>query len=306
MIDSTLRALVCNVVWSLACASALVACAAPAATFESPEAALQALVESAEDPELAQELLGPGNFELLWSGDEATDREDLEAVRELIREQVVFQTAEDGARIALLGEDEWPLPLPIVRAGSGWRFDVEAGLEEILIRRIGRNELATIDTLRACVEAQYEYAAESRDGNPRAFAAKFASAEGLHDGLYWPTEPDEPESPLGPLLAQAAASGYQLSELRSVPYQGYHFRMLTAQGESASGGAYAYTDENGHLSRGFAILAWPATYDNSGIMTFVVNQLGIVFERDFGPDTTEAVAEIDAYDPDANWSPVVD
>jgi hypothetical protein len=280
------------------------ACATNTLTFASPEEAVKALVDSAEDRSRAEELLGSGGFDMLRSGDEVADHEDIEAVRALIREKVAFEDDGDDCRIALLGNDAWPLPLPIVREGERWRFDVEAGKDEILRRRIGRNELGTIATLRAIVEAQYDYVAEGRDGRPPAFASKFASSEGKHDGLYWPVGENEAESPLGPLVASAAKHGYERpSQGDPEPYQGYHYRLLTAQGASAPGGARSYLVD-GQLRDGFAVLAWPATWGNSGMKTFLVNQRGIVYERDLGASTESEAQRIASFDPDTNWSPV--
>ncbi|MBX3463956.1 MAG: DUF2950 domain-containing protein [Planctomycetes bacterium] len=286
---------------------ALAACAAPGATFATPEEALQALVDSAEDRTRADELLGPGGFEVLRSGDDVADREDLETVRALIREKIAFEDDGDDRRIALLGPEGWPLPLPLVRAGSGWRFDVDAGKEEILNRRIGRNELHAVATLRACVEAQHEYAAVGRDGQPPAFAARWRSREGRRDGLFWPVGDGETPSPLGPLVAAAAREGYDREDGGDPePFHGYHFRILTEQGRHAPGGARSYLDADGRLTGGFAVLAWPATWGNSGVMTFVVDRRGLVFERDLGRDTALAAKAITAFDPDPSWQPVVD
>jgi hypothetical protein len=284
----------------------LAGCAAPLASFASPDEALQALLASAEDHAKAEELLGPGGFDVLLSGDEVADRNDLAAVRALIREKVQFEDDGSADRVtALLGHDGWPLPLPLQRDEGRWRFDVDAGREEILNRRIGRNELATIATLRACVQAQREYAAAARDGQRPAFAAQWFSSEGKHDGLYWPAKDGEPESPLGPLLAAAAAEGYRRAE-QPIPYHGYHYRILTGQGPAGPGGERSYLDASGRLTGGFAFIAWPATYGNSGIMTFVVNQQGIVFERDLGGDTARVGERVPVYDPDDGWTPVVD
>jgi hypothetical protein len=281
----------------------LAACATSSLTFDSPEEAVKALVDSAEDPSRAEELLGAGGFDMLKSGDEVADNEDMEAVRALIREKVAFENDGDDCRIALLGNDAWPLPLPIVRDGNRWRFDVEAGKDEILTRRIGRNELRTLETLRAIVDAQFEYASEGRDGRPTGFADKWASTEGKHDGLYWPAE-NEQQSPLGPLVAAAAAQGYERpSKGDPEPYHGYFYRLLTAQGSSAPGGAHSYLVD-GQLRNGFAVVAWPATWGNSGIMTFVVNQRGMVYQRDLGDGTTTAAQRITTFDPDASWAPV--
>jgi hypothetical protein len=289
----------------LALSTLVAACTTPTLTFATPHEAVQALVDSADDRSRAEELLGEGGFDVLKSGDEVADREDLDAVRALIREKVAFEAVADDRTIALLGEAAWPLPLPLVKEADRWRFDVDAGKDEILNRRIGRNELGTIATLRACVDAQFEYAAEGRDGGPPAYAAKWASSDGKHDGLYWPAADGEPQSPLGPLVAAAAAQGYQRSDDgEPEPYHGYFFRILTSQGVNAPGGARSYLDDQGRLRHGFAFLAWPATWASSGVMTLLVNQQGIVYERDLGEDTATLAAAITTYDPDASWSPV--
>lgn len=295
-----MRSLLCSLVSLLP----LAACATNSLTFASPEEAVQALVDSAEDRARAEELLGAGGFDVLQSGDEVADHEDIEAVRALIREKVAFEDDGDDCRIALLGNDAWPLPLPIVREGTRWRFDVVAGKDEILNRRVGRNELSTLATLRAIVEAQFEYASEGRDGRPPAFADKFASSEGKHDGLFWQVGENEPESPLGPLVAAAAGQGYERPQQGDPePYHGYHYRVLTAQGASAPGGARSYVVD-GQLRDGFAVIAWPATWGNSGVKTFLVNQRGIVYERDFRESTAKEAQRIASFDPDASWSPV--
>lgn len=267
-------------------------CATPRASFSSPQAAVQALVDSAHDRQLAEKLIGPGNFELLRSGDPEADRRDVALVRELIQQKVVFVDQGDGVVIALLGKDAWPLPLPIVREGNGYSFDVEAGREEMLRRRIGRNELYAIAALRACVLAQHEYAAIGRDGNAASFARALRSSPGRHDGLHWPAAAGEPASPLGELLADAADGK---------AFHGYRYRILTAQGKAAPGGARSYLDSQGVLRTGFAFVAWPESYGETGIMTFVVNQQGILFECDLG---TRGADAIQAYDPDETWNPV--
>lgn len=289
---------------SLACS---LGCAGPRnASFDSPEAAVQRLVEAASDEEAAEELLGPGGFSMLRSGDDVADREDLEAVTALVVEKLAFEDLEDGRKIALLGAEGWELPIPLVPDGDRWRFDVEAGAEEIHNRRVGRNELSTLATLREIVAAQGEYAAEGRDGNPPAFAGRIVSSEGKHDGLYWPVAEGEPESPLGPLVADAAEEGYGAGEAQPSPYHGYFYRLLTKQGPHAPGGARNYIDEHGLLTRGFGVIAWPATYGQSGVMTFMVNQQGIVFQKDIGPTTAASVQLLKAFDPDPNWTPTAD
>ncbi|MEW6743867.1 MAG: DUF2950 domain-containing protein [Planctomycetota bacterium] len=283
------------------------ACAGPrAGTFATPEEAVQALVESTENAARAEELLGPGGFDVLKSGDDVADREDIVAVKGLILQRVAFKDSGEGRKIALLGHDAWELPIPLVSEGERWRFDVEAGKEEVLNRRVGRNELLTIATLHAGVDAQREYARQGRDGNAPAYARKWFSDPGKQDGLYWPVPEGELESPLGLLVAAAAAEGYQRSDERPVPYHGYFYRILTAQGANAPGGAKGYVDAAGLMTGGFALLAWPATYGNSGIMTFQVNHLGIVFQRDLGPDTEQEAQRITAFDPDASWEPTGD
>lgn len=278
----------------------------PAGTFKSPEAAVKQLIDAGENKTAAEELLGPGGWELLRSGDDVADREDFNAVRALAVERIEFEDVNENCKIARLGKDHWELPLPLVRDGKQWRFDVEAGREEVLNRRVGRNEISTTASLRALAQAQIEYASVEHDGKPRMFATRLLSNMGVHDGLYWPAAVGEPESPLGEFVAQAASEGYPNSGSKPVPYHGYLFRLLTSQGASAPGGVRTYLDERERLTRGFAILAWPATYGNSGVMSFVINQQGIVFEKDLGKDTANAAQAIKSYDPDSTWTPTAD
>jgi len=282
----------------------LVGCAAQqTATFATPEAAVHRLVESAENPDAAEELLGAGGFELLRSGDDVADRQDFEAVVALVGEGLAFEDVDPDRKLALLGRERWELPIPLVREAGVWRFDVEAGREEILNRRVGNNELSTISTLRALVEAQREYAVLGNAG-PRIYAARVLSSDNARDGLYWPTAEGEPQSPLGSLVAEAFEEGYRADQ--PIPYHGYFYRLLTAQGPSAPGGKKSYLDAQGRLAGGFAVLAWPATHDNSGVMSFLVNQQGLVFQKDLGPDTARVAAGMKAYDPDTSWAPTAD
>jgi hypothetical protein len=274
--------------------------------FATPEHAVRALADAGTDEELAERLLGAGGFDLLRSGDEVADREDLAHVRRLIDEKIAFEQLDAGVTVALLGNDGWELPIPLMQDDRGWSFDVEAGREEVLARRIGRNELSTIASLRELVVAQREYASVGRDGKPRAFAQKIWSSDGQHDGLYWPVREGEPPSPVGELLARAAHEGYRRSEEGPLAYHGYHYRLLRAQGSHAPGGAKSFLDAQGNLVAGFAVLAWPATYDNSGVMSFVVSHHGIVFERDLGPETEQRAQAIEAYDPGEGWEPCID
>ena len=197
---------------------------------------------------------------------------------------------------------DWPLPIPLVRSGGQWRFDGEAGREEVLARRIGRNELETIQVLQAMADAQVEYARADRGRNAAVgYARKFASSPGRKDGLYWPVKAGEPASPLGPLVAQATREGYGDGKLR--PYRGYVFKMLEGQGPAARGGAFDYVHK-GAMIGGFAIVARPVSYGVSGVMTFMINQDAVVFQKDLGPQTAQAVAAMKRFDPGPGWTPV--
>ncbi len=308
---SFLRASLCGVALS----AALAACAgfAPAGasggrSFETPEEAVRALAALAGSGDFAagDEILGPGSMDLLRSGDDAADRADALRVRAMIDRKLGFENVGEDRRIALLGDDEWPFALPLVREGGRWRFDVEAGREELANRRVGRNELRTIATLHAFVDAQREYQAEPRDGNPRSFASKIVSTEGRRDGLFWPARAGEPESPLGPEVAAAAAEGYRPADGSMPAFHGYRYRILHRQGPNAAGGVRSYADAQGRLTGGFAAVAWPVRHGVSGVKSFLVSDRGIVFEKDLGPDTAETAAAIDAYDPDASWEPVAE
>ncbi len=229
------------------------------------------------------------------------DREDFQRVKVMIEEWVGFEDFDENTKIALLGEDAWPWPIPLVKAGNGWRFNTEEGREELLNRRIGRNELWTLTSLHEIVEAQREYRSEPRDGKPRAFARRFRSTEGNRDGLYWPSDDESDLSPLGEALA-----GSEKWQDEPHPFHGYFYRILTSRGANAPGGEMDYLDEDGNLTRGYAVIAWPAKYGNSGVMTFMVNHRGLVFEKDLGADTAQVVEAIESYNPDSSWSPTED
>lgn len=271
--------------------------------FDSPEAAIQRLSEliGNYDRSEVERVFGQGSVEMFSSGDAATDREDFYRVKDMIQEAVAFEEVDGDTRVALLGEAEWPWPIPLVRDGEGWRFDSEKGRQELLNRRVGRNELWTLTALYELVEAQREYRSEPRDGNPPAYAQKFRSTEGKHDGLYWSTEDGSEPSPAGRFLAESDAR-----EDRPQAFYGYYYRILTRQGEQAPGGGRDYLDENGQLTGGFAVIAWPAKYGNSGVMTFQVSNRGLVFQKDLGLNTEELVKTIDSYNPDLSWDPTED
>jgi hypothetical protein len=279
------------------------------AWFPTPEAAAQALIDAAvaEDVDALRLVLGPAAGELS-SGDPVADRADREAFVEaaVAAAGIEQEDGVDDRATLVIGEDDWPFPIPLVREEPGWRFDTAVGLDEIYARRIGRNELHAIAVLEAYVQAQYDYQAEDRTGEGRQFAQKLRSGEGLHDGLYRPVAEGEPASPMGPLVAEAVAAGYgQQNTGEPAPYHGYYYRILKAQGPNAPGGAMSYVND-GHMTRGFTAIAFPAEYGNSGIMTFIVNQQGIVFENDLGEETGTLATAITEYDPDDTWDPAVE
>ena len=282
-------------------------CASPGARYASPQEATDALV-AALDPELdvaaLETILGPGIDDLVSSGDEVYDTANRRRFVAEYRSRRAFEVGEDGNTYVTIGEDEWPFPIPLVKRSGGWSFDTESGRDELLNRRIGRNELDTIQTILAIADAQLEYALLDPDGNGvRDYAQRFRSNPGERDGLYWPDEDGPPTSPIGPFVAEATAEGYEIPSDPDAPgrvYHGYRFRMLTRQGVSADGGAFEYVID-GRMIGGFAILAWPATHGNSGIMTFMVNQDGVVWERDLGPGTEAIAREMTEFDPDENW-----
>jgi len=277
--------------------------------YATPEEAAQALIDAAValDPEVLKTVLGPDVGDLS-SGDAVADAADREAFVEAALTAAGIDEGESGNTATLvIGKNDWPFAIPLVKDDKGWRFDMEAGLDEVYRRRIGRNELYAIAVMRAIVDAENEYHAADRDGDGiREYAQRLGSSEGKKDGLYWPVGDGEPESPIGPLVAEAVAQGYEKSEDGSaVPYHGYFYRMLGAQGANAPGGAMEY-EKDGNASKGFAVLAYPAEYGNSGIMSFVVHQQGIVFEKDLGEDVANPAAAIAKYDPDRSWDPVTE
>lgn len=271
--------------------------------FDTPEAAIQTLSELIGQPDdnRIEQVFGAGSLDMFRSGDTEADSEDFQRVNELIGHWVGFEDIDENTKIALFGEVAWSWPIPLVREGNGWRFDTDEGRQELLNRRIGRNELWTLTSLHEVVDAQREYRSEPRDGNPPAYAQRFRSTDGNRDGLYWATDDESEQSPLGEFLA-----GTEAREDEHRPFQGYFYRILTRRSANAPGGEMDYLDENGLLTRGYAVIAWPAKYGNSGVMTFVINHRGLVFEKDLGSDTAQVVAAIDSYDPDTTWSPTED
>lgn len=274
-------------------------------TFQSPDAAVKALVAAtrAHDVKALVALFGPGSNDLISSGDDVDDAWGRNMFVKAYGEAHRLETAGSKRRVLYVGKDDWPMPVPIVKAGNRWKFQTEEGRQEILSRRVGTNELGAIQTCLAIVDAQKEYAVLDRDTDQLLeYARKFESEKGKSDGLFWETAPGEPLSPLGPLVARATAEGYKNGEQMS-PYHGYFFRIITAQGENANGGAYSYI-VNDNMIGGFAIVAYPALYRASGVKTFIVNHEAVVYEKDLGPDTAKLAAAIDVFDPDKSWKKV--
>jgi hypothetical protein len=272
---------------------------APAAqrTFASAEEAGKALAEAVRSADVAKLLavVGPQAKSWLSSGDEVADRADWKRFLDAYDKKNSIAMQGDKA-VLQCGDDEWPFPAPIVKKGSAWAFDANSGREEVINRRVGRNELDTIQVLLAVVDAQREYAQQS-DG---AYARHIRSTPGKKDGLYWATGPGEKESPLGPLAASASREGYKGEAAAPAAFHGYRYRIVTAQGKDAKGGAYDYV-VNGRMIGGFAIVAWPASYGLSGVKSFVVNHDGVVFEKDLGPGTEAAAQKITRFNPDSTW-----
>jgi hypothetical protein len=273
--------------------------------FPSADAAAQALVAAAKNDDAAGliEILGPSGKSIVSTGDTVADRNArrIFASRAALKMKLVPSHGSKTTKTLLAGKDDWPLPIPIVEMNGQWYFNTALGKQEILTRRIGSNELDAIEVCRGFVESQSDYAAQNRTaGNLPVYAQKIISSRGEHDGLYWPGENDE--SPIGEIVAKAIAQGYTN---KHDPYHGYYFKVLTAQGPNASGGAMSYID-NGLMTKGFALLAWPSNYGSTGIMTFVVDRTGIVYQKDLGRKTPEIAAGYSAYDPDKTWTPVSD
>jgi hypothetical protein len=270
-------------------------------SFASPRAALAALLEAnkANDLTALNEILGPSAASLVTSGDDTQDKNDRAQFVTLYEAHHRLQKSAPGTLTLLIGKNEWPLPIPLVKSGEQWRFDSEAGAKELLYRRIGANELAAIKVARALHQAQLDYAAAAHDGNPKGlYAQRFRSSPNMHDGLYWPVADGEPMSPAGPLVADAEAAGYESGTRH--PFHGYYFRILKSQGPHARGGAKDYVVD-GKMSGGFAILAYPVEFGASGIMSFLVSDRGRVYEKDLGEGTAEAAQAMSSFDPDPTW-----
>jgi hypothetical protein len=294
--------------------------AAGQARFSSPQDALQALVAAtkSKDHEALAKLFGP-EYDQLLSGDDVEDAKDLDDFSNAVNESAGIQKADDSKYTVVVGNENWPTPIPLVQKDGKWFFDTKAGLEEVLNRRIGENELSAIETCRAYAVAQWEYYTEGDwdHDSVAEYAQRLISTPGKHDGLYWETAEDDKPSPLGKLIAAARAEGYGAkteapdtagkggSEKEGVaqeraPYHGYYFKILTRQGAHAPGGKYGYII-NGNMIAGYALVAYAAKWGNSGVMTFIVNQQGRVYEKNLGPETAKLAAAMTEYNPDPSW-----
>jgi hypothetical protein len=286
------------------CGLALGACADSRGTaYQSPEQAVDAFATSLRNNDLngLTAEFGKGSERLFRSDDSVADRNLRGDFLQLYDAKHELTTKEDGSKVLVVGNDDWPLPIPLVKTDNGWVFDSPAGLEEVVNRRIGRNELLTIQTCLAIGDAQRDYYRVDHNGDKiLEYAQKFRSTPGQQDGLYWKANPGEPPSPLGDVVAAAAGEGYPAT---STSLHGYRFRMLTAQGPAAQGGAYDYLVRKSQIG-GFAVLAYPVTYGETGIMTFIVSHDGIVYQRDLGKDTSDQAQQIKLFDPSQGWTRV--
>jgi DUF2950 family protein len=276
----------------------------PHRSFSSPEKAVMSMVSAVRANEMKEMLaiLGPASRELIFSGDDVADRTGREKFIKAYDRMNTLQKVSADKVTLCIGNDNWPLPIPIVKTGAIWVFDAEQGKQEILNRRIGRNELNVMDVLHAYTDAQHEYASRDCGGSGVVeFAQKLISTQGRRDGLYWEVKKGEKESPLGPLIARAAKEGYADADIS--PFHGYYFKILKGQGEHAQGGAYDYVVK-GKMLLGFALVAYPSEYGNSGVMTFIVNQEGSIYEKDLGKDTMSMAEEMKIFDPDKSWKMV--
>jgi hypothetical protein len=276
-------------------------------SFASPEEATQALVQAVKAHDRAATLAVLGQDASSWisSGDTAADRAAVARFIDAYDAKHHLAQA-DGKATLTIGTDDFPFAFPIVRKGERWHFDTAAGKGEMLARRIGENELSAIGVLEAIVDAQLDYASADRNGDGvPAYARKFLSSPGKHNGLYWPVEPGQPPSPAGELLAKASSEGFQAKGKgkNPVPYHGYYYRPLQRQGKHAPSGALDYV-VGGRAIGGFAVVAYPARYGNSGIMTFIVNQDGKIYQSDLGPNTQAKALNMKEFDPGPGWTPV--
>lgn len=287
--------------------TALILLTTPAAaqtSYKSAQDAVNALVSAvrAGNQRAVATVLGAGSAEIISSGDPTQDQNARAVFLAAFDRQHQITPPRDGQSFLLVGAGGWPFPIPLKESGGQWRYDTAAGREEILYRRIGRNELAAILTSLAYFDAQYEYAARTADGRGSGvYARRFVSSSGKKDGLYWPNAANEPQSPLGDAVARATMEGYRLGS--QTPFHGYYYKILTRQGRSAPGGALNYLVQDKMIG-GFGLLAYPAEYGNSGVKTLLINHDGTIFEKDLGPRTAGLARRISSFNPDHTWTKV--
>jgi hypothetical protein len=299
------RVLMPLMIGALLCSAASVAAAQQA--FKTPDEAASALVRAAKagDMKALVTVLGPDGEDIVSSGDEVADQATREKFVAAYDAKHKIDMEGDSKAIIVIGQEDFPLPIPILRKDGMWRFDTAAGRDEILFRRIGKNELDAVQASLAYVDAQNEYAEKDRTGaGMNTYAQRIISQPGKKDGLYWPASQGEEESPLGDLVAQATAQGYRVGGGRT-PYHGYYFKILTKQGQAAPGGELDYV-VNGKMIGGFALVAYPADYRNSGVMTFIVSHAGDVYQKDLGPNTARLAERMTSFNPDLTWQKVAD
>ena len=275
-------------------------------TFASPDDASNGLLTAAKsgDPNAVIAVFGPDSKDIVVTGDPVQDKNTADLFISAYSAMHRWRKMPDGSQTLLIGTDNFPFPIPLKKNAAGqWYFDVAAGREEILARRIGRNELSVMEVCMALADAQSEYYSQRLgDGSTQQYAVKFISDTGKQNGLYWESPEGQPKSPLGPLAAFATNEGYSLKPDSHVPFHGYYFHMLTRQGSHAPGGAKDYV-VNGKMTGGFAFVAYPAEYRNSGVMTFMINQDGVLLQKDLGTATTQTAAAMTEFDPDPSWTP---
>lgn len=306
--NSWLCTILAAILWQAVAYAAPANAPEPQRSFASAEDAVVAFVAALRDHREAdlRAILGPGADRVIDSGDRYADRELRQRFVALYDEKHAIDQTDPGRAELEVGPNDWPLPIPLVESNGHWTFDTKAGGQMVIDRRIGRNELSAIRTLLTSVDAQRDYFNRTKQKTGSGvYATRFLSTPGHQDGLYWPTAEGEPESPLGPLIDTAEEAGYpgELVGGKPIPYEGYYFRILKAQGQNGDGGAKNYV-RSGRMVGGFALVAWPAVFGSSGIMTFIVGPDGDIYQKDLGSDTARIATKMTTFDPDLTWSRV--
>ena len=272
-------------------------------TFATPQDAGKALYEAIKsgDKTAMEAVLGQSSASVISSGDEVQDKNTGEFITQRFEQMNRWAKDVNGDETLYIGAENWPFPIPLKNNAGQWYFDTKAGAKEILYRRIGKNEMAAIRVCEVLAEAQHDYFEQTHDGDPaHQYAQKFASDEGKQNGLYWKVAEGQPESPVGPLVAYATGEGYGGEKTAAQPFHGYFYHMLTAQGANVKGGAKSYIVDD-KMTGGFAFVAYPAEYRNSGVMTFLVDATGMVYQKDLGPNTADLAKQMKAYNPNSTW-----